>query len=116
MLDLLQSEPNYEDSKTKMFTRAKNLIRVLGLQQDDPILTPDMAFRLMEYLDRMHVDVNPKSPEFGLETVLTTPEMIAKLVEVMEPGHGICAAYYGMGIPFGCGDHHRQLLGHHSHA
>ena len=75
-----------EDNKSKMFTEAKNLVRVLGLQQDEPILTPDMAFRLMEYLDRMQVDVNPKSLEFGLETVPTTPEMVAKFVEIMEPG------------------------------
>ena len=38
-----------EDSKTKMFTKAKNLVRVLGLELDEPNLTPDMAFRLMEW-------------------------------------------------------------------
>ena len=75
-----------EDNKSKMFTEAKKLVRILGLQQDEPILTPDMAFRLMEFLNRMHVDVNPKSLEFGLESVPTTPEMIAKFVETMEPG------------------------------
>ena len=78
-----------EDSKTKMFTKAKNLVRILGLQLDKPILTPDMAFRLMEYLNRMQVYVNPKSLEFGLKTVPTTPETIAELVEIMEPGTAV---------------------------
>ena len=75
-----------EDSKTKMFTRAKNLVRILGLQQDEPILTPDMVFILMEYLDRMRVYVNPKSLEFGFETVPMTPEMVAEVFEITEPG------------------------------
>ena len=75
-----------EDSKTIMFTKAKNLVRVLGLERDEPILKPDMDFRLMEYLNRMQVDVNPKSLEFGLETTPITPEMIAQMVETMEPG------------------------------
>ena len=75
-----------DDNRSKMFTEAKNLVRVLGLRQDEPILTPDMVFILMEYLDRMQVYVNPKSLEFGLEMVPTTPEMVAKFVETMEPG------------------------------
>ena len=75
-----------EDNKNKMFTEAKNLVRILGLQQDEPTLTPDMVFILMEYLDRMRVDVNPKSLEFGIETIPTTPEMIAQMVAKMEPG------------------------------
>ena len=75
-----------EDNKKKVFTEAKTLARLLGLQQDDPTLTPDMVFVLMEYLDRMHVDVNPKSLEFGIEASPTTPELIAQMVEAMEPG------------------------------
>ena len=75
-----------DDNKSRMFTEARNLVRVLGLRQDEPLLTPDMFFILMEYLDRMQVYVNPKSLEFGLETVPTTPEMIAKFVETMDPG------------------------------
>ena len=75
-----------EDNKDKMFTEAKNVVRMLGLQQCEPILTPDMAFRLMEYLGRMQVYVNPKSLEFGLETVPIEPQMVAELVETMEPG------------------------------
>ena len=78
-----------EDNKSKMFTEAKNLVRILGLRQDEPILTPDMVFILMEYLDRMQVSVNPQSLEFGVETVSTTPEMIAKVVETMEPGTAV---------------------------
>ena len=78
-----------EDSKTKMFTRAKNLVRILGLQQDEPNLTPDMVFVLMEYLDRMQVYVNPKSLEFGFETVPTTPEMVAGIAEDIEPGTAV---------------------------
>lgn len=78
-----------EDSKTQMFTKAKNLVRILGLQQDEPILTPDMAFLLMEHLGRMHVDVNPKSLEFGLTTVPATPEILARIIEKMEPGTGL---------------------------
>ena len=75
-----------ENSKTEMFKRAKNLVRILGLQQNEPTLTPDIAFRLMEYLNRLKVDVNPNSLEFGFETIPTTPQMIAELVETMEPG------------------------------
>ena len=78
-----------EDNKENMFTEAKNLVRALGLQQDEPILTTDMAFRLMEYLDRMHVDVNPNSQEFGLQPTATTPEMVAKIIGNMEPGSAV---------------------------
>ena len=75
-----------EHSRTSMLIKAKNLVRILGLQLDEPSLTPDMAFRLMEYLNRMRVDVNPRSLDFGLETVPTTPKMIAQMVEQMDPG------------------------------
>ena len=79
-----------EDNKSKMFTEAKKLVRVLGLRQDEPILTPDMVFILMEYLDRMQVYVNPKSLDFGLETVPTTPKMVAGIAEQMELGTAVC--------------------------
>ena len=75
-----------EDNKNRMFTEAKNLVRILGLQQDEPILTPDMVFRLMEHLDRMKVDVDPKSLWFGLKTTPLTPELVAGIVETLEPG------------------------------
>lgn len=75
-----------ERNKKRMLKGAKNLVRALGLQQDDPILTTDMAFRLMEYLDRMQVDVNPKSLEFGLQPTATTPKMVAMIIGDMEPG------------------------------
>ena len=78
-----------DDNRKKMFTEAKNLARALGplgLHQDEPILTPDMVFILMEYLDRMKVDVDPHSLGFGFETTPTTPEMIAQITEKMEPG------------------------------
>ena len=75
-----------DDNKEKMFTEARTLVHALGLQQDEPNLTPDMAFRLMEFLDRMQVDVNPKSLEFGIQPTPTTPEMIASVVDSVEPG------------------------------
>ena len=75
-----------EDNKNRMFTEAKNLVRMLGLQQDEPILTPDMVFRLMEHLDRMKVDVDPRSLGFGLKTTPLTPELVAGIVETLEPG------------------------------
>ena len=78
-----------EDNKSKMLTEAKKLVRVLGLRQDEPILTPDMVFILMEYLDRMQVYVNPKSLDFGLETVPTTPKMVAGIAEQMELGTAV---------------------------
>ena len=78
-----------EDNKKNMFTGARALVQVLGLQQDEPIVTPDMAFVLMGYLNRMHVDVNPRSLEFDLQATATTPEMVAEMIENMEPGSGI---------------------------
>ena len=75
-----------EENKENMFREAKNLVRALGLQQPEPTLTPDMAFRLMEFLSRMQVDVNPKSLKFGLQPTVTTPEMVARIIENMEPG------------------------------
>ena len=90
-----------EDNKSKMFTEAKNLVRILGLPEDEPILTSDMVFRLMENLDRMQVSVNPHSLEFGVETVSTTPEMIAKSRRDDRTGDGSWSPYYGMGITFG---------------
>ena len=96
-----------EDNKSKMFTEAKNLVRVLGLRQDEPILTPNMVFILMEYLDRMQVYVNPKSLEFGLETVPTNARNDCSNGREDGTGHSIRSAYYGMGIPFGGGHHHR---------
>ena len=78
-----------ENTERDCFRKAKNMVRILGLQQGEPILTPDMAFMLMEYLDRMQVYVNPKSLEFGLETTSITPEMVAGIVRTMEPGSTI---------------------------
>ena len=75
-----------EDTKNNMFSEAEKLTRVLGLQREEPILTPDMAFRLMEYLIRMQVEVNPHSLEFGLQTRAAPPEMIAAMIENLEPG------------------------------
>ena len=74
------------DNKKKMFREAKNLVRVMGLRQEEPILTPDMVFCLMEYLGRMKVDVDPKSLGFGLEPTPITPELVAQIVETMDPG------------------------------
>ncbi len=78
-----------EDNERNLFTEAKTLVRLLGLQPQNPILTPDMAFRLMEHLNRMRVDVNPKSLDFGLQPTATTPEMVAAIIENMEPGEAM---------------------------
>ena len=75
-----------ENSKAKMFAKAENLVRALGLREDEPVLTPDMAFFLMEHLNRMRVDVDPNSLGFGLGTAPIPPEVIAQIVETMEPG------------------------------
>ena len=78
-----------EENWARMFTEANNLVRSLGLQQEDPILTPDMVFHLMERLNRMQVDVDPKSLGFALETTPIAPEMIAGILDQLEPGTAV---------------------------
>ena len=70
------------------FDNAGKLVQLLGSQPNEPNLTADKVFILMQHLNQMSVDVNPNLVEFGLETVTLDPRTIAEVAKTLEPGEG----------------------------
>ena len=59
----------HKEAEHDYFNKAKTLSRVLDIQPGDPSLTATGVATLMQYLNHMHVDVNPRSLEFGLQSI-----------------------------------------------
>ena len=71
------------------FDKAGMLVRLLGSQPNEPSLTAYRVFILMQHLNRMSVEVNPHSVEFGIEPVPLDPATIAEIGKTLEPGEGM---------------------------
>ena len=71
------------------FDKAGMLVQLLGSEPSEPSLTADKVFILMQHLNRMSVEVNPHSVEFGLETAPLDPATIAEVGKTLEPGEGM---------------------------
>ena len=65
------------------------LVQLLGSQPNEPSLTADKVFVLMQHLNRMSVEVNPNAMEFGIEPAPLDPETIAEVAKTLGPGEGI---------------------------
>ena len=78
-----------ETAEQDFFKQAKTLPRLLGMQRNEPYLTADMVFTLMQHLNRMQVDVNPGSLEFGLELTSLDAGAIAEVAKTLEVGAGM---------------------------
>ena len=78
-----------EEAERKYFKNAKGLTQLLGSQPGEPNLTSDKVFILMQHLNRMSIDVNPNSVEFGIEPVALDPGTIAEIAKTIDPGAGI---------------------------
>ena len=78
-----------KEAERDYFDKAKTLVQLLGSRPNEPSLTSDNVFGLMQYLNHMDVEVNPHSVEFGLEPVPLDPAMIAEVGKTLEPGEGM---------------------------
>ena len=73
-------------AESDFFKKAKMLPQILKLQPGDPSLTANEVAALMQHLNHMQVDVNPKSLDFGLTCILVDVSMIAGMARKMEAG------------------------------
>ena len=71
------------------FDKAGMLVHLLGSQPNEPSLTAEKVFILMQHLNRMSVEVNPHSVEFGIEPAPLDPATIAEVGKTLEPGAGM---------------------------
>ena len=73
-------------TESDFFTKAKTLPQILDMQPGNPSLTANGITTLMQHLNHMQVDVNPRSLDFGLTIAPVDASMIAGLARKMEPG------------------------------
>ena len=77
----------HKEAERDYFNKAKTLSRILDIQPGDPSLTATGVATLMQHLNHMHVDVNPRSLEFGLQSIAADASMVAGLAKTVEAGH-----------------------------
>ena len=78
-----------ESTERDFFAKAKTLARLLGMQRNEPWLTADRVFALTQLVNRMQVEVNPGSVEFGLELVSLDAGTIAEAAKTLKAGEGM---------------------------
>lgn len=117
-----------ENTGRDFFEKATTLARLLGMQRNEPWLTADKVFALMQLLNRMQVDVNPGLQEFGIELGSVDARMIAGTAKSLKAGGGMVipaeAAMYPTAViivfsddptavihELDCGDKDRQFKG-----
>ncbi len=92
----------HKDTEGELFRKAAKPPGLLGLRREDPGLTAGMVYVLMRELNRMQIDVNPESLQFGLELVTLDAGTIASIVKTLEPRTGAVvpaeAAKYPSGV------------------
>ncbi|MCY4428832.1 MAG: hypothetical protein OXC11_00350 [Rhodospirillales bacterium] len=83
------------------FHKAEILPHALDMQPDDPSLTANGVATLMQQLNHMRVDVNPRSLDFGLELTRTDGSLVAEVAKSVEAGHQVAlpeALMYPSGV------------------
>ena len=88
-------------TESDFFGKAKTLPQILNMQPGDPSLTANGIATLMQHLNHMQVDVNPRSLDFGLESVPVDATMIAALARRMKAGEQVApfeALMYPSGV------------------
>ena len=78
-----------KNAERDYFDKAGMLVQLLRSQPNEPSLTADKVFILMQYLNRMSVEVNPNAMEFGIEPAPLDPETIAEIAKTLGPGEGM---------------------------
>ena len=68
------------------FNKAKTLSNALVMQPGDPSLTANDVATLMQHLNHMQVDVNPRSLDFGITPSRVDASMVAVLAKTVEAG------------------------------
>ena len=92
-----------ETAESDFFRKAETLPQVLSMQRGDPSLTANGVATLMQHLNHLQVEVNPKSLDFGLTRSSSSadPSMMAGLAEQMEAGEQVAlpeALMYPSGV------------------
>ena len=94
-------------AESDFFRKATTLPRVLNMQRGDPSLTANGVATLMQQLNHMQVDVNPKSLDFGITVSPIDASMMAGLARKMEAGEQMAcpeALMYPSGVSIVFGD------------
>ena len=71
------------------FDKSKTLPRLLGMRRGEPSLTAGMVAVLMQQLNRIQVDVNPRGVEFGFTLTPIDPAALAQIANSSKPGEGM---------------------------
>ena len=71
------------------FNKARTLSHALDMQAGDPSLTANGVATLMQHLNHMQVDVNPRSLDFGFARIRVDASMVAGLAKTVEAGHQV---------------------------
>ena len=88
-------------TESDFFSKAKTLSQILNMQPGDPGLTANGVATLMQHLNHMQVDVNPRSLDFGLERVPVDASIMAALARRMKAGEQVApfeALMYPSGV------------------
>ena len=89
------------NTENDYFDKAKILSHALDMQPGDPSLTANGVATLMQHLNHMQVDVNPRSLDFGLELTRMDASAVAELAKTVEAGHQVAlpeALMYPSGV------------------
>ncbi len=90
-----------ESAESDFFRKAKTLPQVLSMQRGDPSLTANGVATLMQHLNHIQVEVNPKSLDFGITPSAVDAAMVAGMARKMEAGEGVAlpqALMYPSGV------------------
>ena len=75
-----------KNAESDFLRKAKTLPQILNLQPGDPGLTANGVATLMQHLNHMQVDVNPRSLDFGFTRIPVDASMVAGLAREMGGG------------------------------
>ena len=90
-----------EKTENDYFNKARTLSHALDMQPGDPSLTANGVATLMQHLNHMQVDVNPRSLDFGFERTRIDASAVAGLAKTVEAGHQVAlpeALMYPSGV------------------
>ena len=82
---IVHRSKNAEDD---FFQKARTLANVLGLQRGNLSLTANNVMHLVQNLNNMKIEVNPRSFEMGFALASVSSDMIADVARSLEPGAG----------------------------
>ena len=90
-----------KETEKKYFKKARTLSHALDMQPGDPSLTANGVATLMQHLNHMQVDVNPRSLDFGFTRIRVDASLVAGLAKTVKAGHQVAmpeALMYPSGV------------------